>query len=185
MTITTDQVTLNIIDGQPYISVRLSGRSKHTGGQLADGMKKLLQNGGELALDVKKHRKKRSLDANAYMWELCGKIAEVQGLSPEEVYRHHVREVGVYRDIEICADAVPTIAHSWGLNGIAWLTEQLDGSRTEGFVLVRLYYGSSTYNTRQMSRLLDNIVQDCKALGIETRTPDELANLKSLWGRAK
>lgn len=41
-----------------------------------------------------------------------------------------------------------------------------------------LYYGSSTYDGAQMARLIDNIVQDCKAVGIETMTPDELARLE-------
>ena len=50
---------------------------------------------------------------------------------------------------------------------------------------VTLYYGSSTYDTKQMSRLIDNIVQDCQAVGIETLTPDKLALLLEEWGDAK
>lgn len=46
-----------------------------------------------------------------------------------------------------------------------------------------LYYGSSTFDTKQMARLIDNIVQDCKALGIETLTPQQLDALKEEWGR--
>lgn len=45
-----------------------------------------------------------------------------------------------------------------------------------------LYYGSSTYDTAQMSRLINIIVEECKAQGIETRTPDEISKLVSLWG---
>ena len=44
-----------------------------------------------------------------------------------------------------------------------------------------LYYGSSTFDTKQMSRLIDNIVQDCKAVGIETLTPQQLDALKEGW----
>ena len=55
-----------------------------------------------------------------------------------------------------------------------------DGDR----LVIRAYYGSSRYNTRQMSRLIDSIVQDCKDLGIETLPPEKLAAMKEEWGRA-
>lgn len=58
-------------------------------------------------------------------------------------------------------------------------------SKLKGCNNLILYYGSSTYNTEQMSRLIDNIVQDCKAVGIETMTPAELAALKDAWGKEK
>ena len=54
-------------------------------------------------------------------------------------------------------------------------------SKLGGYRNLRAYYGSSTYDTRQMSVLIDNLVQDCKALDIETMTPDKLALLKEGW----
>jgi hypothetical protein len=48
--------------------------------------------------------------------------------------------------------------------------------------VIRAYYGSSTYNTKQMSRLIDAIVEDCKEMDIETLTPRELDAMKSRWG---
>jgi hypothetical protein len=51
-------------------------------------------------------------------------------------------------------------------------------SKINGCTNVILYYGSSTYNTAQMSLLIDHLVQDAKALGIETMTPQELEALK-------
>jgi hypothetical protein len=48
-------------------------------------------------------------------------------------------------------------------------------------VVVRAYYGSSTYNTRQMSRLIDSVVEDCKAVGVETLSPDRLESMKEDW----
>ena len=52
-----------------------------------------------------------------------------------------------------------------------------DGER----VIVRAYYGSSQYNTKQMSRLIDMVVEGAKELGIETLTPEELARIKEEW----
>lgn len=135
----------------------------------------------KLSIKISKYRKKRSLNANNYAWQLITAIAENQCVTKEEVYRHHIREIGVCRQVEINEKATDTLIHSWGLHGLGWIAEKVDYGANEGFVIVNLYYGSSTYNQKQMSRLIDNIVQDCKALGIQTLPPNELANLKSLW----
>ncbi len=135
----------------------------------------------KLSIKISKYREKRSLNANNYAWQLMTKLAENQGITKEEVYKHHIKEIGVCRQVEIDEKAVDTLIHSWGLHGIGWFAEKLDYGEHDGFLLVNLYYGSSTYNTKQMSRLIDNIVQDCQAVGIETKTPEEIENLKSLW----
>lgn len=135
----------------------------------------------KLSVKIDKHREKRSLNANNYAWELIGKIAENQGITKDEVYLHHIREVGVSRTIEISEKAAPTITHIWNTHGKGWIVEKLDDGEHPGYVSLCLYYGSSSYNTKQMSRLIDNIVQDCKALGIETLTPEELERMKQEW----
>ena len=135
----------------------------------------------KLSIKIAKFRHKRSLSANAYAWQLMSKIAEDQGITKEEVYRHHIKEVGVCREVAICSGAVNTLLHSWSLHGLCWFGEVLDYGFHDGFKLVMLYYGSSSYDTKQMGRLIDNIVQDCKALGIQTKTPDEIKNMLNLW----
>lgn len=139
----------------------------------------------KLSIKISKYREKRSLNANNYAWQLMTKLAENQGISKEEVYKHHIKEIGVCRQVEIDEKAADTLIHSWGLHGLGWFAEKLDYGEHDGFLLVTLYYGSSTYNTKQMSRLIDNIVQDCQAVGIQTKTPDEIERLKSLWGEGK
>ena len=75
--------------------------------------------GRDLDLTVKAFRKKRSLNANAYMWELCGKLAEtLDGVTKDDVYREAVRNTGVYKDIELPiedAETLQTIQISVGL----------------------------------------------------------------------
>lgn len=139
----------------------------------------------KLLIKIDKYREKRSLDANNYAWRLISEIAENQGIPKEDVYRQYIKDIGVCRQIEIDEKAVDTLIHSWQLHGIGWVADKLDYSKHEGFVLLNLYYGSSTYNTLQMSRLIDNIVQDCKALGIETRTPNEINSMLALWEERK
>lgn len=135
----------------------------------------------KLSIKIAKYRKKRSLNANSYFWLLCGKLSEKMGIPKIDIYREYIRNIGVFRMVEINEKAVDTLITAWQLNGIGWLAERVDKSKIDGFVIVCLYYGSSTYNTQQMSLLIDNVVQDCKEQGIETLTPTELETLKTEW----
>lgn len=130
---------------------------------------------------ITKTRKRRSLDANAYLWVLVGKIAHEVGLPSDEVYKKAIHEAGVYTPLPIRNDAVEEFSRIWGAHGTGWIVDVLDDSKIPGYKLVRAYNGSSTYDTRQMSRLIDSVVQDAKALGIETLTPFELDRLKEEW----
>jgi hypothetical protein len=134
-----------------------------------------------LSIEVKQYRAKRSLDANAYFFVLADKLAAKLGTSKEEVYRNAVRDIGGVSEI-VCVknEAVERLCEGWSKNGIAWQTETFP-SKIDGCTNVILYYGSSTYTTDQMSRLIDHIVQDCKAVGIETMTPNAIAEMLSLW----
>jgi hypothetical protein len=76
---------------------------------------------------------------------------------------------------------VDDLCEAWESKGIGWQTDRLQ-SKLEGCTNVVLYYGSSVYDSKQMSRLIELIVQDCKANGIETLTPHELEMLCEKWG---
>lgn len=144
----------------------------------------------DIDFEIKKHRERRSLDANSYCWVLCGKIADKLAdddvkNTKEGVYRAAIREIGVYKDFpNMSPDDAKTIRTAWGMLGTGWVTEQVDYSHDGKFVTIRCYYGSSTYNTKQMSRLIDNLVQDCETLGIPTETPEQIEKIKSLWANA-
>lgn len=140
---------------------------------------------------IKKHREKRSQDANSYCWVLLRKMAEkLADITPdgktktkEELYRDNIKDVGVYEPLPIREDAVERFCKSWAEKGIGWFVEIVDDSKLPGYKRVHAYYGSSTYNTAEMSRLIDNIVQECKALDIETLPPHELERLKEEWNK--
>ena len=72
----------------------------------------------------------------------------------------------------------------WSGRGLGWMAEKAP-SKLHGCVNVTLWYGSSTYDTEQMARLIDRVVEDCREAGIETMTPQQLAALKSQWGEAQ
>lgn len=135
----------------------------------------------ELDFEVKQHREKRSLNANAYMWTLCGKIAKKLNITKEEVYRRNIKDVGVYYDDEIEPEKVKRRCTAWELIGTGWLTERVDFTKDGNKEIIRFYYGSSRYDSKQMSRLINNVVQDAQSCDIDTRTPDEIAEMISLW----
>lgn len=118
---------------------------------------------------------------------LCTKIAErlqdsKLSISKEEVYCKHIRLVGKYEPLALRADAVERFCETWQKNGTGWLTEVVD-STLDGCKKVFAYYGSSTYDTKEMSRLIDSVIQDCAALGIETMTQAEMDSLLHEWGK--
>ena len=131
--------------------------------------------------EIKAKKSLRSLDSNAYAWILIDKLAAATGVSKTEVYRNAVRDVGGNSEI-VCikAEAAPQLRKIWESRGLGWQTED-DISKLPGCVNVILYYGSSTFDTRQMSRMIDNLIQDAKAVGIETMPPDKLAALLGEW----
>lgn len=139
----------------------------------------------EYTLEIKEKKRKRSLDANAYFWVLCGKLAEATGIGKTDIYRSYIKEIGGNSDI-VCVmeKAVDDFRRAWERNGTGWLTETIP-SKLEGCVNVICYYGSSTYDTKQMSRLIELVVQDCKEAGIETLTPSEIAAMTAAWGGDK
>ncbi len=140
----------------------------------------------KLRIKLTKYRKQRSKEANAYFWELCGKLAEKLQAPPEELYRRMVREVGGnYEVIPIKREAADTFIKNWGHNRLGWICEVLgDNRKYPDFVNVIAYYGSSVYDTAQMARLIDIIVEECKAQGIPTETPEEIARMKADWRAA-
>ena len=136
----------------------------------------------KLSIEVKQWRARRSLDANAYFFVLADKLAEKLGTSKIEVYRECIKNIGG-NSTTVCVknSAVERLCSSWGANGLGWCSETIQ-SKIEGCTNVILYYGSSTYDTAQMSRLIDNVVRECKEQGIETMPPQELDRLVQMWG---
>lgn len=132
--------------------------------------------------ELKEYRERRSLDANSYCWVLIDKIAEVTGQNKTDIYRHCIKEIGGNSET-VCVkeNAAEKLIESWGKDKVGWIAESLESSKIEGCVNVKLYYGSSTFDTKQMSRLIDSVVQEAEQLEIETKTPEEIERLKSLW----
>ena len=137
----------------------------------------------DLDIEIKKHRKKRSLDASAYCWVLCDKLASKLNKSKDEVYRDEIKHIGGVSEV-VCVQtkAVEKLIEAWSNRGLGWQVDVMP-SKIDGCTNCVLYYGSSTYDTKQMSDLISHLVQDCETLGISTMTPAEIDSMLSHWGK--
>ena len=136
----------------------------------------------DYTLAVKEHKEKRSLTANAYFWVMCDRLAEKLHIAKTEIYRAYVKEIGGNNDVVCCINkAVDALVEAWTSRGLGWLAET-EESKLDGCTNVRLYYGSSTYDKEQMSRLIDLAKQDCIENDIPTWDEEELQRLCDEWG---
>lgn len=141
----------------------------------------------EYSIEIKKKSKPKTLDANAYLWVLCQKIAEkltVGGsyTSKEDVYRRCIRDAGSYITMPVKENLVEHWKEIWESKGIGWVCEELGACRkTKGYVNVMNYYGSSVYSREEMSRLLDCVVDEAERLGVETRDENDINSLLDSW----
>ena len=136
----------------------------------------------DVDVKISKHREKRSLDANSYFWVLLDQLAEKIGESKAEIYKSYIRNIGGVSDT-ICLKekAVEDFCKGWQKNGLGWQTEVVD-SKLKGCKNVIVYYGSSTFDSAQFSRLLDMLIQDCNAVGVPTATEKEINQMIERWG---
>lgn len=132
----------------------------------------------KLSIKAVKFRKKRSLDANAYMWLLLTKIAEEIHSDKDEVYLEMLSRYGVFTHIIVKPSVVDKVKAEW--RTVRELGE-INVNGTSGIQL-QCYFGSSTYDTKEMAVLIDGVVREAQELGIETTTPEELERMKREWG---
>lgn len=131
--------------------------------------------------ELKRFRKHRSKNANDMCWAMCEQLASAIGSTKDEVYRDAISKVGVYKDFHLPPDEAKTFCAAWEQLGTGWLTEQVDDDGP--LLVIRAYYGSSRYNTKQMSRLIDSLMQDCEAVGVCTMSEKYKALLLDDWGK--
>jgi hypothetical protein len=137
--------------------------------------------GKELSVEIKPYKARRSLDANAYCWVLCQKLAEKIGGTKEDIYKEAIRKAGQFDYIAVTDSATEQFLKAWQSKGLGWYAEALE-SKIDGCKKVMVYYGSSVYDSKEMAHLIDYIVSECKELGIETMTPAEISRMMNEWG---
>lgn len=133
----------------------------------------------DLLVKVSSFSKRRSLSQNAYMWVLLGEIADCLKLSKEEVYKNYIKDYGKYEVLPIKNEAVETFIKIWKGHGLGWVAEELRESKLSGYTNVIAYYGSSTYSSEDMTKLIEPIIRECEELGINTMSMADIMLLKN------
>jgi len=156
----------------------------------------------EITIEIKKASKRRSMDANNYFWRLCGEIAKVSSQystdGKDEVYREAIKKKGEFELLAIKDAAIEKFMKRWGEKGTGWFAEVVDdvfdipetyvdfmGDKRDSYKLVCAYYGSSTYDSQSMSRLIDYVVMIANDLGIQTLTTTEQERIITAWGKKR
>lgn len=141
-------------------------------------------------MEVKEYREGRSLSANGLYWSLIGKLSDALKISKPNMHNKMLRRYGqaeiidgklVYiyvLDTEE-AEQKSLEADTYHIRPTSHTREGNDGKTYRIYTLLR---GSSTYNTKEMSVLIDGVIDECKNVGIETMTEEQLSLLKEEWG---
>ncbi len=144
-----------------------------------------LKNENKLNIEMKKWYKKRSLDANAYCWVLCNNIANElskNGITTkEEVYRDAILQVGSFEPFIVQEKTFEKFKRIWEKQGLGFLVQEV--SRQDKCVKVNCYYGSSTYDSKEMSLLIEILIQLAKSLNLETKSQSEINSLLESWDK--
>jgi len=140
-------------------------------------LNELLNNDKLKVAKIDNKKKKRSLNANAYCWKLCTEIANVLRASKDEIYIKMLKRYGQSSIVSVMDEAVPVFMKS-----VKYAEECGHGVVNDrNFTHIKVFMGSSEYDTKQMAILIDGIVSEAKALGISTMTPAEIEKLKDSW----
>lgn len=140
--------------------------------------------GSKLNVELKQYRAKRSLDANAYCWVLCDSIAkaltgEGATVTKEDVYKDAILNIGTFEPMIIQEKAFENFKRIWEKQGLGYLVQEV--SRKDKCVRVNCYYGSSSYDMKEMSLLIQLLIDLAKEVGVETRPQAEIDSLLEAW----
>lgn len=144
----------------------------------------LLEQAKDKQFEIKEYRPKRSLDSNAYCWVLCDKIAKELSkegtiTTKEIVYKDAITQIGSFEPMIIEEKAFENFERIWSKQGLGFIVQEV--SRKDKCIRVNCYYGSSTYNTKEMSLLINLLVELAESLNIETKSENEINSLLEKW----
>ena len=134
-----------------------------------------------LRIKITEYKQKRSLDANALLWHCLGKMGKA--FTPPrdkwEMYLEELRKYGKYSYVLMDQKAVDSFKQMWRETEIVGEVD-VNGRKA---VQLLCYYGSSTYNTKEFSVLLDGVIEDMKDLGVQPPIPEDIKSALEEWER--
>ena len=133
-----------------------------------------------LKIRLAKARKARSLDANAYFWACVNIISDATGQSKNKTYLQLLKRYGVYTYLVVKEDAVDRLRTIWRDIEILGDTTTETGAKGKS---VLAYFGSSSYNSKEMSRLIDGTVSEIEEMNLTPPPTREINELIEDWRR--
>lgn len=138
--------------------------------------------------DIVPHKEKRSLNQNSYYWKLCGLVAQKSGATSAMVHNRNLRDLGLLERIDgelVCiylpdtdeAEKQAIKADTYHLKPTSQTRISKNGEVFRCYVMLR---GSHSYNTAEMTALLNLVIQEAKTLDIEVLPPDQLEHLRQM-----
>jgi len=129
----------------------------------------------EKKYEIKEYKEKRSLNANNYYWELVTQLANILRMDKEDLHFILLQKYGQSEMISVVADVdMKDYLKYYTEAGESILNGKL-------FKHYKVYKGSSEMNRKEMSILINGLVDECKRQGIETRSPEEVKSLLERW----
>lgn len=135
--------------------------------------------------EVKEYKEKRSNDANAYFHVLVNKLARYLNISDQEMkIKMNLQYGTIAKDgkgnsvgVKIPKGTDITQFYDYA----KWFGEcEENGIKFDKYLF---YKQTHTLNTKEMSELINGVVEECKERGIETKTPAEIKSLLDRWGK--
>lgn len=125
--------------------------------------------------ELKEYKQKRRLNANNLLWLLVNKLAIAIKSTADEVYIAMLKRYGECQLVSVKSEI--------NVNGFFKYYEEVGKSilKCQSYTHYKIYLGSSEMNTKQMSRLIDGVIDECKALEIETMPEEYVKRLKEEW----
>ncbi len=164
-------LTRDLDTGNQVVQIEVNGDIRETYDELKNE---------KITVNLKKWSGRRSLDANAYAWQLITQIAERMHEKKNDVYRKAIRESGVCSIHCIPNDQIEEFCKDWELLGLGFQVETFP-SQIEGCTNAIFYKGSHLYSTAQMSRLIEGLIQDAEAIGIHTILDEDAKKAIEEW----
>lgn len=173
-------MTIDFVSGKPILTLELNETED------AKMMFDELHQCEKLDIKISKYRNKKSREANSYFWVLCGKLASCLKQNKIDIYRSLVRGIGDNFEIyPVKTERLDKVIWLWQSRGLGWICDIVGDSKHEGYTNVCFYQGCSTYDSKQMSDLIDAVVFECKEQGIQTETPEKIEEMLRLWEQAE
>ena len=136
----------------------------------------------KLSISAKKYRKKRSLDANALLWKCLGEMAEAIKTDKWQVYLEMLKRYGKFTHIVVKEKAVDEVKKQWRECEVVGEVEVDGENGTQKAVQMLCYFGSSTYNTKEFSNLLDGVKSEMVDMGLEPPLSEDMRRALEMWG---